>query len=190
MVAVKLGRSNSLRRYMNHLIWKTQKAQKRKEKGYLFYWFFCCKDLMLRNGVRTTNFFTKKSTLFTIDHESLFTKLFKMSVFCEKVLKILEVLYSKGVMAGGTRLPYSFAIDHTMLWMPLGTIRDWFLTVLHGNFWDSPLCDDARLFALRIKFYQECKFFIKNLVFFHKPSTYGFRRKFRLFWKSDCGSFG
>ena len=104
-----------------------------------------------------------------------------MSVFYEKVLKILEFLYFKGILAGGTRLPYSFASDHTMLWVPLGTVGGRPLIILHGNFWDSPLCNDTGLFALRIKFYQERKFAIKNLVFFHKPFTYGFRCKFRLF---------
>ena len=116
-----------------------------------------------------------------IDHKSSFTKSFKASVLYEKVLKILEFLYFERIMAGGTRLPYPFAIDHTMLWVPLGTIGGRPLIVLHGNFWDSPLRNDTGLFALRIKFYQERKFSIKNLVFFHKPSTYGFRRKFRLF---------
>ena len=79
--------------------------------------------------------------VFMIDHKSLFTKSFKASVLYEKVLKILEFLYFERIMAGGTRLPYSFANDHTMLWVPLGTIGGRFLTVLHSDFWDPPLCN-------------------------------------------------
>ena len=111
-----------------------------------------------------------------VDPKSLFTKSFKTSVFYEKVLKVLKFLQFERIMAGGTRLPYPFAIDHTMLWRPLRAVVGWLLTVLHGNLWDSPLCNDMGLFALRIKFYQEREFFIKNLVFLHEPSTYGFRR--------------